>query len=279
MPRVKSGTIELEYVMEGSHSQDVVVLSTGFGDQMTFWPRSLRRALIDAGFSVVSFDTRDVGLSTEAVGYGLDDLAGDLLAIIEAIDVPNVHVLGYSMGGQIALRTALRGHPALTSLALVFTTSGAPELPGPNAVAVRASLAVTCRSDYAAALDAQLALMRLTSGPLHPYDDFECRAAAQTALARAYRPEGTSRHLQAMVSAMPVHEQLKRIAIPSLVFQATDDCFFAVEHGRDLADRLEAELVLVEGAGHNLSESVGHIIAAPIANFLQEQRKRHAQDC
>ena len=73
MSRVDLGQVSIEYDTFGDTSNPTIVLVRGLGTQMIDWPAQFIDALTAAGFHVVIFDNRDVGLSTlndmrEAVG-------------------------------------------------------------------------------------------------------------------------------------------------------------------------------------------------------------------
>ena len=80
--KVVSNGIEMWYEDFGDRSDTTVLLVMGAGGQATDWPRGLINPIVDAGYHVVRFDNRDVGLSTwiadfEANPYTLDDMADD----------------------------------------------------------------------------------------------------------------------------------------------------------------------------------------------------------
>ena len=61
------------------------------------------------GYQVVRFDNRDTGLSSklDGVDYTLADMAGDAIAVLDAVGVERAHVMGLSMGGMIVQRLAI----------------------------------------------------------------------------------------------------------------------------------------------------------------------------
>ena len=56
--------IELEYATLGDPSNPALVLISGLGAMLIQWSEPLLERLVDAGFYVIAFDNRDVGLST-----------------------------------------------------------------------------------------------------------------------------------------------------------------------------------------------------------------------
>lgn len=76
----------------------------------------------------MSFDNRGAGRSDKPAGpYTIPQLADDAAALIDALGLSRVHVLGHSMGGYIALTLALRHPRKLRSLVLVGTSPGGPQ--------------------------------------------------------------------------------------------------------------------------------------------------------
>ena len=72
-------------------------------------------------FDTYIFDARGRGLSDARpdLDYGLDALAEDLAASIQALGLVNPNVLGHSMGARIAIRAASRQRTALHKLVLI----------------------------------------------------------------------------------------------------------------------------------------------------------------
>src|SRR4051812_15267813 len=90
-------------------------------------------------FRVVTYDTRGHGDSPAPAGqYSIDDLADDVVALLDRLGVERAHVAGLSLGGMTALRLAARNPGRLLGLA-VLCSSAKPEGQGflDRAVAVR----------------------------------------------------------------------------------------------------------------------------------------------
>src|SRR5690242_20729223 len=120
--KVSTNGLQLDYDERGDPAAPVMLMVMGLGAQSVFWPERLCDLLAAAGFRVVRFDNRDVGLSTkldhlgtpklalEAVKYALrlklrapyyiDDMARDTLGLMDALGIGRAHVVGASMGGM-----------------------------------------------------------------------------------------------------------------------------------------------------------------------------------
>ncbi|MDX2376485.1 alpha/beta hydrolase [Microbacterium sp. LRZ72] len=96
-----SADIQLFYTDEGAGQP--VVLIHGFPLDGESWARQ-GAALLDAGYRVISYDRRGFGSSSKAeTGYDYDTFADDLHALIEALDLRDAVLVGFSMGtGEVA---------------------------------------------------------------------------------------------------------------------------------------------------------------------------------
>jgi non-heme chloroperoxidase len=92
-----SASIEIYYEDHGSGSP--VVLIHGFPLNGRAWERQ-ERALIAAGYRVITYDRRGFGKSSRPVsGYDYDTFAADLNHLVEELDLRNFDIGGHSMGG------------------------------------------------------------------------------------------------------------------------------------------------------------------------------------
>ncbi len=75
------------------------------------WPLSGRSwekqvpALVEAGYRVITYDRRGFGFSSQPWdGYDYDTLSADLAAVLEHLDLRDVTLVGFSMGGGEVVR-------------------------------------------------------------------------------------------------------------------------------------------------------------------------------
>jgi pimeloyl-ACP methyl ester carboxylesterase len=89
------------------------------------------RSLERSGHLVISYDARGHGRSTAAPApdaYGYEQLAGDLEAVLDALELPRAVLAGASMGAHTALRLALTRPERVAGLVLI-TPSFDPNAP------------------------------------------------------------------------------------------------------------------------------------------------------
>ena len=104
-------------VYEVSGQGPAVVLIHGFGLDMRMW--DLQAGPLAARFRVVRYDCRGFGASgpfDPAVPY---THAGDLVALLDHLDIGDAMLVGLSFGGRVALQTALADPARVCGLALL----------------------------------------------------------------------------------------------------------------------------------------------------------------
>ena len=99
-----------------------IVFATRFRGTMDYWDPAFLDALVDNGFQVVTFDYSGLGLSTGEKTYDAGSLAKDAGDLIEALDLEDVVMSGWSLGG-IAAQVALALFPDRISHAVLLATT------------------------------------------------------------------------------------------------------------------------------------------------------------
>jgi len=113
-----SAPIELYYQDHGSGQ--AVVLIHGYPLDGDSWERQTRDLLED-GYRVVTYDRRGFGRSSKVGGgYDYDTFAADLHAVLEALDLRDVVLVGFSMGtGELARYVGNHGTGRIAKLAFL----------------------------------------------------------------------------------------------------------------------------------------------------------------
>ncbi len=289
--KVTANGIQIEVEDTGSRGdgKPVVLLIMGLGMQLIGWPPGLVNGLADAGFRVVRFDNRDIGLSqffdhlgkppvawlmlkkklgfSIKPGYTLADMAKDSIGVLDALEIQRAHVVGASMGGMIAQRVAVMAPQRCASLVSIMSTSGAPNLPGPKASLLRAMLSRPTGKGHEALEAHYMRLLALLSGPGFEVDEPTRRAAIRYGLKRSDHAVGTLRQMLAVGADTNRHLALASIQVPSLVLHGTADPLIPIACGQDSAKRIpNARFEAIEGWGHDMPPGVlplltQHIVA------------------
>jgi 3-oxoadipate enol-lactonase len=126
MPTVALDRLTINYRLEGDGPETVVMVN-GLADDLETWDDQVP-ALLDAGYRVLRFDNRGIGLSDKPVGpYTTAMFAADTKALVDHLQINHFHLLGVSMGGMIAQEYALAHRGDLRSVTLACTYAA----PGP----------------------------------------------------------------------------------------------------------------------------------------------------
>ena len=209
--KIRANGIDIKIEDSGggvSAAQPVVVLIMGLGMQLTAWPPAMVQGLVDAGFRVVRFDNRDIGLSQhfDALGtpnllweglkyrlgwkitphYSLQDMASDVLGVLDALQIASAHVVGVSMGGMVAQRLALLAPDRVASLSSIMSTSGARGLPAASPAVTRALLSRRAGKSQQAEIDHTVKLFKAIGSPGFPMQDAELRERVTLAAQRSF---------------------------------------------------------------------------------------------
>ncbi len=97
------GDVELFFETFGAATDPMLLLINGLGSQCINYDERWCEKFAAQGYRVIRFDNRDTGLSSKLDGrtYSLRDMAGDAVAVLDAVNATRAHVLGVSMGGMI----------------------------------------------------------------------------------------------------------------------------------------------------------------------------------
>jgi pimeloyl-ACP methyl ester carboxylesterase len=289
MPRVRTNGIEIEYETSGPPDGPVLLMIHGLGAQLVRWPRALCDGLMQAGFRIVVFDNRDVGLSTHMpddavpdfaaidaarregrpieIPYTLSDMAADTAGLLDALGIEAAHIFGVSLGGMIAQLLAIEHPSRVLSLAIMMSQTGNPDLPpsDPVAMAILSKPAPDPAVDREAYIAGQVEMNRAIGSPGYCTPEAELRGFAEAAADRAYNPLGSARQLAASRAAPDRRKALQGLAVPTVVIHGADDILVPVEGGEDIARNIQGSWLLkIRGMGHDLPQQLFPLFIANI---------------
>jgi 3-oxoadipate enol-lactonase len=115
--------VDVRHRLDGPADGPVVVLSNSLGSDLRMWAPQVK-PLVDNGFRVVRYDTRGHGESPVPQGpYAIEDLGGDVLALLDRLDVASAHFVGLSLGGMTGIWLAQYAPERLGNLVLCCTSA------------------------------------------------------------------------------------------------------------------------------------------------------------
>jgi pimeloyl-ACP methyl ester carboxylesterase len=209
-----------------------------------------------------------------AATYAVEDMAADVLTVMDAHGIARAHLVGMSLGGYIAQMLAVAVPDRVLSLTLIGSEplgwDGQP-LPGiaPEFLDHFATLAVLDWADAQAVEAFLLGIARLCAGPNQGFDVGAALAMVRQVMARTGSLPSMFNHASRAVGDHWAG-RFRDITCPVLVIHGSADPILPPANGQALADGIRgARLVVLDAVGHDLP--------APILPDLAHQIARHTQ--
>lgn len=277
----RSGELDLYYDDLGDPGDPAVLLIMGLGAQMISWRSEFVSQIADAGYRVIRFDNRDIGLSSKLdratarpapfakqvlgtllgrpVGdapYRLPAMADDAVAVLDHLGIERAHIVGASMGGMITQIVAADHADRTESATVIMSSNRRRLLPPPGAKQI---LALTTPAPTDADRDTIIkhtaARRRVIGSPVYPQSDEVALAHATESFDRSYYPAGMARQMAAILGTGSLVDYNRRTTAPTLVMHGTHDKLMPPSGARAIIDAIpHARLSMIDGMAHDLPE-------------------------
>jgi pimeloyl-ACP methyl ester carboxylesterase len=127
---VETGAIEIDgrrLAWRAHGTGTPLLLINGYAASSADWDPTLLAAL-GRSFALVCPDNRGIGESElgDPAALTIDAMAGDLEALLDALEIERLPVAGWSMGSYVAQRLAMRAGPRVSALVLLASAPGGP---------------------------------------------------------------------------------------------------------------------------------------------------------
>ncbi|MGY1593615.1 alpha/beta fold hydrolase [Geodermatophilus sp. SYSU D00708] len=266
---VRTG-VRLNYEVTGEG--DPVLLIMGTSGSIGLWAEKVPR--LAERHRVIAFDNRGLGGSDRGEGpITSASMAEDAAALLEALEIPRAHVLGWSLGSAAAQELAL-AHPQQIASTVLYATWGRCD-------GFQRSVFTALRLPYAIRdMEAALAIAGLAFSPrLLDHPDF-------LQLLEPLAPFFPQNEAQMQVTteqwdADLAHDTLDRlggISAPTLVVVGEEDLLTPPRQSKAVADRIPGaryELVRGPGSSHCLHLERPEDLVFLVSDFLAEHPIKH----
>jgi 3-oxoadipate enol-lactonase len=251
--------IDVNHRIDGPDDAPVLVLSNSLGTDMRLWDGHVP-ALAER-FRVVRYDHRGHGgTPVPDAPFSMDDLADDVAALLDRLDVERVSFCGVSLGGMVGMALASRAPERVERLVLCCTSAN---MASPEVWADR--IATIRERGTAAVADATMERWFTEA--------FRAKGPPEETLARemvlATPDEGYAACGEA-IAAMDQLESIKAITAPTLVLAAADDHSTPADpHGEAIRQRIAgSSMVVIPSASHMAVLEQPEAVRAAIVGHL-----------
>ncbi len=262
MPELQTAATQIHYLLEGPLDGPVVVLSHSLGANLAMWDAQVP-TLTAAGCRVLRYDHRGHGQSAVPPGpYTISRLAGDVIDLLDSLDLEKVHFCGISMGGMVGQELGAQHGDRLHGLILCST---AAHMPPPEAWDER--IRTVCAQGMAAVADATIDRWFTKPGQARLPDPI--RKIREMILHTSV--DGFSACCAA-IRDMDLRETIRAISCPTLILVGEHDPGTPVTAARFIHERIESSrLQVIAEAAHLANVEQADVFNQALGDFLKRQ--------
>jgi len=265
MPKVDLGDVEIYYETHGDKTRGAgapVLLVPGLGGVGSYWSPNL--PAFSRRYQVIVHDHRGCGQSSRSrIRYSVDQMADDLLRLMDHLEIGQAHLVGHSTGGAIGQRLAATHPGRFKSLVISGSWTKADAFFRRVFEARRALLTSAGAAAYVRASSVFLYPAWWVNENIRLLEERE-----RVGIPGFPVPEIATSRIDAILEFDGTAD-LGRIAAPTLVICAKDDMVTPAHFSRELAAKIaQAELVLLERGGHCASETSQSEYDAAVLEFI-----------
>jgi 3-oxoadipate enol-lactonase len=257
MPFAQLQDVRIYYELSGPENAHPLVLSNSLGSNLSMWDPQM--PVFTQHFLVLRYDTRGHGRSSIPPGsYSVEQLARDVLGLLDTLHLDHVHFCGLSMGGSTGMWLAVHAPKHLNKLVLCNTAAkiGAPEIWNPRIEAVRKD-----------------GIKAISKGVIGRWlsEDFRANSPAVAArtlnMLESSNTEGYTANCEA-IRDFDARPAIAGIGVPTLVVAGTRDVSTTAADGQFLAEHIPGARYLELDAAHLSNIEQSHQFTSEVAAFL-----------
>ncbi len=252
-------------IIDESGSENTLLLIMGYGCTMDMWPAKMIDALKKQA-RLILFDNRGMGYSSGGKReFSIELFAEDTNALLDALGVKKLSIVGWSMGTGIALQTALDRPDRVQSITLISGFCGGPEsIWPPDAV-------WTGVLDLSGTVEERVDRMMHNLFP----DEF---IAAHPGFVGVFPPisepvndDMIARQGKTLKQWQGCYHHLSGLKIPVMLISGDKDKVIPMENSRIIASQLgNASVQIIGGGGHGVLYQQPEIISEKILSCMEK---------
>jgi pimeloyl-ACP methyl ester carboxylesterase len=285
--------VKIFYRDYGPRDGDPILLVHGLGAQLVHWPPHLINFLQANEFRPITYDNRDVGLSSRFSGnpsfildyikyflrlpikseYTIDDMADDGIKLLESLNIDKAHILGTSMGGMIAQIISAQYPEKVKSFTLIASTASTPSPINAPSKAVRDLMMERSKNPNASiqeAVEREIKYVSLIGMEGRVVDTPEFREEIIQNLKRAKDGSGYARQLLSILASKDRLKKIQKIKAPTLIIHGRDDPMIRLKNAYRMHKLIpHSKLKIIDDMKHLIEPEILNQFQAILLNHLQ----------
>ncbi len=272
MPYATVKGVDIYYEIHGPSNAPPVVFIGGWASYRWIWFRQI--PAFKERYKCVVFDNRGAGRSSKPdYPYTMQMFADDTVGLMKALGIETAHTIGISMGGLIAQQIAISYPEKLRSLIIVSSNFG-----GLNAIPMddkTMALLIALPTETISKEQARQMRYRATFSLEFLQDNKSVMELIDEWVQQYPAPVYAQVHQSSAVSAFNAEEQVKQIAVPTLILHGDSDLAVPPGNAKLLANNIStSKLIMIQGGSHFSIIEKYEVFNSEVMSFIEEVEKR-----
>ena len=272
--------VKIFYRDYGPKDGDPILMVHGLGAQLVHWPIHLINFLQANNFRPITYDNRDVGLSSRFLNtpsfvldyvkyffrlpikseYTIDDMARDGINLLDTLNIKKTHIFSTSMGGMIAQIISAQYSERVKSFTLIASTASTPSPINAPKKAVRDIMMERSKNPNASheeILEREIRMVSLIGMDGRIVDTPEFREETIRNLDRAQDGSGYARQLLSILASKDRLKKIQKIKAPTLIIHGKNDPMIHVKNAYKMHKLIpHSKLKIIENMRHLIEPEV-----------------------
>ena len=289
----KNNGVKIFYRDYGPEDGDPILMVHGLGAQLVHWPQHLINFLQENNFRPITYDNRDVGLSSRfsktpsfvldyikyffrlpiKSEYKIDDMADDGIKLLETLEIKKAHILSTSMGGMIAQIISAMYPEKVKTFTLIASTASTPSPINAPSKAVREIMLERSKNpnaSYDEIIKREIKMVSLIGMKGRIVDTPEFRKETMENLNRSKDGSGYARQLLSILASKDRLKKIKKIKAPTLIIHGKDDPMIHVRNAYKMHKLIpHSRLQIIDNMRHLIEPEILMQFEGALLNHLR----------